>query len=73
MFDNQQIIKSKDLDLLFGALAQAQEHLQNPTKSASGYGYKYAPLDEIITHSRTKLSKFGLTVIQLPIDGGTEN
>lgn len=66
------IVQSSELGELFTALGKAQLELTNPTKSATGYGYKYAPLDAITNDTRTVLANHGLTIIQLPIGGGED-
>ena len=52
--------------LLFGSLLQAQTHLANPKKDTTGYGYKYAQLDQIIEIVKPVLAEYGLGIIQSP-------
>jgi len=52
--------------LLFSSLLQAQTHLANPKKDTTGYGYKYAQLDQIIEIVKPVLAEYGLGIIQSP-------
>jgi hypothetical protein len=53
-------------NLLFSSLLQAQTHLANPKKDTTGYGYKYAQLDQIIEIVKPVLAEYGLGIIQSP-------
>ena len=55
---------------LIKALVAAQTELENPPKSAQGYGYSYTPLDAIIDAVKPVLQKHGLVVSQL-LEGET--
>ena len=58
---------------LYTALVQAQAVLKNLKKDQSGYGYKYAGLDQATSLIRETLPKFGLTPIQLLQDANLED
>lgn len=49
---------------LFSALSKAQSQFKEIPKKAQGYGYKYAPLEEIWSTIRKPLTENGLCVIQ---------
>ena len=57
---------TQDSSILFGSLLQAQTHLANPKKDTTGYGYKYAQLDQIIEIVKPVLAEYGLGIIQSP-------
>jgi hypothetical protein len=54
------------------ALSAAQGEIQDASKDAEGYGYKYADLAQILQILRPVFAKHGLSVVQLPHnqDGG---
>lgn len=54
---------SQTISEIAKALSKAQGELENPTKNATGYGYKYAKLDEIINVIREPLEKNNLSII----------
>lgn len=53
---------------LFAALAKAQGEMTEPKKTAEGYNYNYAPLEEVTKVTRPVLAKHGLSVTQFPIN-----
>lgn len=54
---------------LYSALIEAQKELQNPPKDTQGYGYKYTDLATLINEVKPVLSKHGLAVVQMLVDG----
>lgn len=63
--------KSDSIKNLAVALSQFQGEVKNPANSkkvnAGNFGYKYAPLDEVLNLVRPILSKHGLSVVQAPV------
>lgn len=67
--------KSEDIKDLATSLAKFQSEVTNPPNSktvlAGKFNYKYAPLDEILSLVRPILSKYELSIVQVPVmDGG---
>lgn len=62
--DIQQEDEKKQHVNLFTALSRAQSQFKEIPKKAQGYGYKYAPLEEIWAVIRAPLTENGLCVIQ---------
>lgn len=62
VFNQQQ--QQQENNNLFSALCRAQSQLKEIPKKAQGYGYKYAPLEEIWSVIRAPLTENGLCVIQ---------
>ncbi len=56
--------RSNNISKLTSALAKAQAELRDANKSKEGYGYKYAPLDEVLKIVRGVLAKHGISFIQ---------
>jgi len=56
--------KSKDIDQLSTALAEAQKEIKGARKSSQGYKWKYADLHTVIESSFPHLTKFGLSIVQ---------
>jgi hypothetical protein len=56
-----------DSSVFFKSLLQAQTELRTPTKNQTGYGYKYASLDQVIEIIKETLPKYGLYFIQSPV------
>jgi hypothetical protein len=54
---------------LFTALAKAQSEFKVAKRNTNGYNYKYADICELVRVSRPALTKNGLSVIQLTIQG----
>lgn len=61
--------RSEDIAALAGALAKAQSQFEKVAKSSSGYGYKYASLDELIDKTKKGLAANGLSHLVLMDDG----
>jgi hypothetical protein len=61
--------QSESINELAAALCEAQDELENVTKSKQGHGYKYAELSQLL-ELKPVLKKYGLSVIQ--IDGNVE-
>jgi len=55
---------SNEIKNISAALVKVTAEVRNATKSSNGYGYKYAPLDEVLNIVRPVLSKHGLSIIQ---------
>jgi len=55
---------SNEIKNISAALVKVTAEVRNATKSSNGYGYKYAPLDEILNIVRPIIAKHGLTIIQ---------
>lgn len=49
---------------LASALAKCQGELKDVFKGSKGYGYSYAPLDEVLKQIRPIASKYGLSFVQ---------
>jgi len=49
---------------LISALVKAQEDFAEPKRTKQGYGYKYAPMDEVRAATVPTLKKYGLCVYQ---------
>lgn len=62
--------KSEKIELLASALSKLQGEIQNVFKGKKGYGYNYADLASILEDVRPLLSKYGLSIIQLPGNSG---
>jgi hypothetical protein len=56
--------KGVDMKSLIQKLIQVEGELKEFTKSKEGYGYKYTPLDEILSFLRPLLAKHGLLLSQ---------
>ena len=52
------------------AFIKAWNEFEEPKRTTQGYGYKYAPMDEIIRATKPALVKNGLAIIQTPISDG---
>lgn len=61
------ILTSESINELAASLAKAQAVLQTMPKSASGYGYRYTPLDVVIEAIRAPLASAGLSYVQMPV------
>jgi len=57
---------SPAIDQIALALSEAMKDAEDPPKTATGYGYKYAPLDEVLPRIRKSFSKHGLALLQHP-------
>lgn len=55
---------SEQLDLIGPALAAALGDMRDVVKSAQGYGYKYAALDQLTSMARPVLAAHGLAALQ---------
>ncbi len=55
---------SENTSELVKALLLARQEIENPHKAKSGYGYKYASLDAIISQTMPILLKNGLVIVQ---------
>ncbi len=60
--------KSESIKEIAMAMAKFQAEIKNPTNSANNpfFKSKYAPLNEILNDVRPLLSKYGLSVLQMP-------
>lgn len=58
--------QSDDIAELVTAMVKAQAEMKTAGRSASGYNFKYADLQECIEASRPALTKHGLAVLQPP-------
>jgi len=58
--------RSETIVKLAAALVNAQAEWPAIGKSADGYGYKYAPLDQVIAAVRPVLAKHDLSFVQMP-------
>lgn len=56
---------SAENDQIAPALVAFQAEVTDPVKNTSGYGYKYATLDQILNIARPLLSKHGLAMVQM--------
>lgn len=55
---------SNEIKNISVALVKVTAEVRNAIKSSNGYGYKYAPLDEVLNIVRPIIAKHGLTIIQ---------
>jgi hypothetical protein len=62
--------KSEHIEMLASALSKFQGEIQNVFKGKKGYGYNYADLAPILEYVRPLLSKYGLSMLQLPSNNG---
>ena len=52
---------------LSAAFIKAWSEFGEPKRVAQGYGYKYAPMDEVIKATKPALVKNGLAIMQFPV------
>lgn len=57
---------SNMIDELAKALATFQAKMPTLPKNASGYGYKYTPLDVVVDAMRDHMAECGLSYVQMP-------
>lgn len=60
------INKSEKINELASALSKAQGEIKDVVKEKTGYGYKYADLQQIIDMLRPILLRHGLALVQMP-------
>ena len=56
--------KSRHIDKLTTALAEAQKEIKGAKKTSQGYNWKYADLHTVIESSFPHLNKYGLSIVQ---------
>jgi len=61
--------KSEKINELATALVKAQAEFGEPKRTKEGYGYFYAPMEEVRRAVIKPLTSNGLSVVQLPCDG----
>ncbi len=61
---------SEDIDKITKALAEFQANVDHPQKDTEGYGYMYAPLENVINTVKPTLEKQGLAVTQSTVSEG---
>ena len=59
--------QSESIKNLAKAQAKLQAEVQDISKDAKGYGYKYTSLDALVKYLRPLLSKNGLSFMQMPV------
>jgi len=57
--------RSATISELTKAMPKMMGDIKNTANSKSGYGYKYAPLNQILDETRPVLSKAGFSIVQL--------
>lgn len=57
---------------LFAAIAKVQAEIEQPKKTSEGYNYNYADLAAVREATAEVLGKYGLAVMQFPINVGGE-
>jgi len=55
---------SNSIENISKALVATQKEIKDVAKTEKGFGYKYAPLDQVLKMARPILTKHGLSVIQ---------
>lgn len=58
---------SESVKHIYTSMIKAVAEIETPKKTTQGYGYKYAPLDEVLDKVRPVLNKYGLALIQTPV------
>jgi len=61
---------SENIDKITKALADFQANVDHPQKDTEGYGYMYAPLENVINTVKPTLEKQGLAVTQSTVSEG---
>jgi len=59
--------KSDQIDQLASEFSKFQGEIKDVLKDKNGYGYRYADLCQVLEISRPLLSKYDLSVMQLPV------